>query len=84
MAFSLRKKNKMSKEETDGIQIINRRCKRHTSSPKKCKVEIPAKIKKEVGRYARDFGTALAIKKFATKYPKYSFLRTTVNTWKKK
>ena len=74
----------MSKEETDGIQIINRRCKRDTSSPKKCKVEIPAKIKKEVGLYARNFGTASAIKKFATKYPKYSFLRTSVNTWKKK
>ena len=74
----------MSKEETDGIQIINRRCKRDTSSPKKCKLEIPAKIKKEVGLYARNFGTASAIKKFATKYPKYSFLRTTVNTWKKK
>ena len=46
--------------------------------------EIPAKIKKEVGLYARNFGTASAIKKFTTKYPKYSFIRTTVNTWKKK
>ena len=52
--------------------------------PKKYKVEIPAKIKKEVGLYARDFGTASAIRKFTTKYPKYSFIRTTVNTWKKK
>ena len=30
------------------------------------------------------FGTASAIKKFTTKYPKYSFIRITVNTWKKK
>ena len=52
--------------------------------PKKYQVEIPAKINKEVGLYARDFGTASAIKKFTTKYPKYSFIRTTVNTWKKK
>ena len=44
--------------------------------PKKYQVEIPAKIKKEVGLYARDFGTASAIKKFTTKYPKYSFIRT--------
>ena len=51
--------------------------------PKIYQAEIPAKIKK-VGLYARDFGTALAIKKFTTKYPKYSFIRTTVNTWKKK
>ena len=48
--------------------------------PKKCQVEIPAKINKEVGLYARDF-SASAIKKFSTKYPKYSFIRTTVNTW---
>ena len=48
---------------------------------KKYQVEIPAKIKKEVGLYAKDFGTASAIKKFTTKYPKYSFIRTTVNTW---
>ena len=52
--------------------------------PKKYQVEIPVKIKKEVALYARDFGTASAIKKFTTKYPKYSFIRTTVNTWKKK
>ena len=52
--------------------------------PKKYQVEIPAKITKETGLYARDFGTASVIKKFTTKYPKYSFIRTTVNTWKKK
>ena len=52
--------------------------------PKKYQIEIPAKIKKEDGLYARDFGTASAIKKFTTKYPKYYFIRTTVNTWKKK
>ena len=50
--------------------------------PKKYQAETPAKIKKEVGLYARDFGTASAIKKFTIKYPKYSFIR--VNTWKKK
>ena len=35
--------------------------------PKKYQVVIPAKIKKKVGLYARDFGTASAIKKFTTK-----------------
>ena len=48
--------------------------------PKKYQVEIPAKIRKEVGLYPRDFGTASAIKKFTTKYSKYSFIRTTINT----
>ena len=51
--------------------------------PKKYQAQIPAKIKKEVGLYAWDFGTASAIKKFTNKYRKYSFIRTTVNTWKK-
>ena len=36
--------------------------------PQKYQVEIPAKIKKEVGLYAREFGTASAIEKFTTKY----------------
>ena len=40
------------------------------------------KNQNEFGLYARDFGTASAIKKFTTEYPKYSFIRTTVNTWK--
>ena len=52
--------------------------------PKKYQVEIPAKIKKEVGLYERDFGTASANKKFSTKYPKYFFIRTTFKTWRKK
>ena len=51
---------------------------------KKYQVKIPAKIKKEVGLYAKDFGTASVIKKFTTKYPKYSFIWITVSTWKKK
>ena len=51
--------------------------------PQKYQVEIRAKIKKEVGLYARDFGTASAIEKFTTKYQKYPFIKTTVNTWKK-
>ena len=52
--------------------------------PKKYQVKIPGKIKKEIGLYASDFGTASAIKRFTTKYPKYSLTRTTVNTLKKK
>ena len=51
-------------------------------APEKYQVKIPSKIKKEVDLYARDF--AWAIKKITTEYPKYSFIRTTVNTWKKK
>ena len=48
--------------------------------PKKYLVEISAKLKKEVGLYARDFGIASEIKKFTTRYAKYSFIRTTIKT----
>ena len=47
---------------------------------KKCQVEITAKIKKEVGLYVRDFGTASAIKNFTTKYPKYSLSESQLTT----
>ena len=40
--------------------------------------------KEKLLAYGRDFGAASAIKNFTTKYLKYSFIRTTVNTWKKK
>ena len=46
--------------------------------------DIPEKIKKEVGIHARDFGTASAIKKVIIRYPQYSFVRATVNSWKKR
>ena len=45
---------------------------------------IPEKIKREVGIYADSFGTASAIKKFTSKYSKYSFSQTIVNSWKNK
>ena len=58
------------------LLTLKRGCKRQ--------VEISAKIKKDVDLHATDFGNASAIKKFTTKCPKYSFIRTTFNTWKKK
>ena len=90
------KKKSQSKDQTDCIQITYvltsvteyvtsaKLAYAEEEKKKKYQVEIPAKVKKEVGLCARDFGTASAIKKFTTKYPKYSFIRTTVNTWKKK
>ena len=54
------------------------------SRPDKYQKGIPEEIKKEVGTYANIYGTASAIKKFSTKYEKYTFNRTTVNSWKAK
>ena len=45
---------------------------------------IPYRIKEEVGKYAHTYGTQAAIKRFKSKYPHYTFLRTTINNWKRK
>ena len=45
---------------------------------------VPETIKKEVGMYAKVYGTASAIKKFSSKCAKYNFNRTMVNSWKAK
>ena len=45
---------------------------------------VPETIKQEVGLYAKVYVTASAIKKFSSKYAKYNFNRTTVNSWKAK
>ena len=45
---------------------------------------IPSRIKEEVGKYAHTYGTQAAIKRFKSKYPHYTFLRTTINNWKRK
>ena len=41
-------------------------------------------MKREVGKHASIFGTSFATKKFLLKYPKHSFIRTSVNNWKNK
>ena len=55
-----------------------RRCAR----PRKYQCNIPENVKREVGAYALEFGTKSAIKKFTKKYPRYVFIRTSVNNWK--
>ena len=54
------------------------------SRPDKYQKGIPEEIKKEVGTYTNIYGTASAIRKFSTKYEKYTFNRATVNSWKAK
>lgn len=52
------------------------------SRPNEYQKAIPKEIKEEVGAYANIHGTASAIKRFSTKYKKYTFNRTTINSWK--
>ena len=52
--------------------------------PKKYQREIPEKVKREVGNHALTFEILSAIKKFSVKYPKFTFIRTSVNNSKNK
>ena len=45
---------------------------------------VPEKIKQDVGKYAMIHSTKSAITKFSKMYPKYTFRRTTANSWKRK
>ena len=45
---------------------------------------VPETIKKEVGIYAKVYGTASVIKIFSSKYAKHNFNWTTINSWKDK
>ena len=45
---------------------------------------IPSRIKEKLGKYAHSCGTQAAIKRFKSKYSHYTFLRTTINNWKRK
>ena len=47
-------------------------------------LNIPPRIKAEVGKYALSYGTQAARKSFSSKYPQYEFKRSTVNNWKNK
>lgn len=66
------------------LTLVENEIEKSCKEPSNYQKEIPKKIKQEVGIYADSFGTAAAIKKFSAKYGKYTFHRTTVNSWKNK
>ena len=66
------------------ISIINNEIKSNTQPQKNYNTSVPERIKNEVGEYALIHGTKSALEKFGKKYPKYTFIRTSVNNWKKK
>ena len=67
------------------ISSINKEIKAYVQ-PKTAKKysTVPRHIKNEVGEYALLNGTKLAVEKFKKKYPKYTFIRTSINNWKNK
>ena len=66
------------------ISIISNEIKSYTQPRKNYNTSVPERIKNEVGEYALIHGTKSALEKFGKKYPKYTFIRTSVNNWKKK
>ena len=65
------------------ISIIINEIKSYTQPRKNYKTSVPERIKNEVGEYVLMHGTKFALDKFVKKYPKYTFIRTSVNNWKK-
>ena len=43
---------------------------------------IPKHIRMEIGKYALAHSTKDALAKFSKQYPKYTFKRTSINSWK--
>ena len=66
------------------ISIICNEIKSYTQLRKNYNTSVPECIKNEVGEYALIHGTKSALEKFGKKYPKYTFIRTSVNRLKKK
>ena len=66
------------------ISIISNEIKSYTQSRKNYNTSVPERIKNEAGEYALIHGTKSALEESGEKYPKYTFIRTSVNNWKKK
>ena len=66
------------------LHAITEEVKSSVQPRKHCNINVPEWIKNEVGEYALINRTKSALEKFNTKYPQYTFVRTSVNNWKKK
>ena len=64
------------------LHLVEDEIKKSVKHPTKYQKETPDNVKQEVDIYINSFGTASVIKKFELKYgKKYSFNRTTINSW---
>ena len=66
------------------ISIISNEIKSYSQPRKNYITSVPEHIKNKVGEYALIQGRKSSSEKFGKKYPKYTFIRTSVNNWKKK
>ena len=66
------------------LHAISEEVKSSVQPRKHYNTSVSERIKNEFGQYALVNGTKSALEKFKTKYPQYTFVRTSVNNWKKK
>ena len=66
------------------LSMAEREVQESATKKNMCQKNVPEKIKEEVGRFALLHSTKSAINKFSKIYPEFIFLRTTVNSWKRK
>ena len=69
---------------TAELTLVAKEIQKSCNKKVKYQKAVPETIKKEVGMYAKVYTTASSIKKLSSKYAKYNFNRTTVNSWKAK
>ena len=65
------------------VVTLQRRCKRHTSARKNVKSKFLRRLRKKLACMQEILLILMRLKSLLN-YPKYFFIRTTVNTWKKK
>ena len=66
------------------LTLVSKEIEKSRNQKVKYEKAVPEAIKQEVGMYAKVYKTSSAIKQFPSKYAKYNFDRTTVNSWKAK
>ena len=66
------------------LMMIENEIKKSTQVRKYYNKIVPETIKRETRKYALLHGTKATVERFNKVYPKYTFVRTTINNWKLK
>ena len=67
------------------LMMVENEIKKSIQVRKHCNKIVPETIKRETGKYALLHGTKATVERFIHKdYPKYTFVRNTINNWKLK
>ena len=64
------------------VSPFNTKLKNLCKEKRKDHLDLPVKVKEEIGKYAHRYGTQAATAHFCGKYQQYTFKCTTVNNWK--